>query len=210
MTSFSFKRTVGDGISHYVSPTFLCLSVYSAFSALFIGAFEWLGGCSRALRTVGLVQGGSQLLMEMQWWCTLISWLRIGIIVRSNPYFGSSNSNYVIHDGVQLFCVEGCVENGHAIHSITGGQLRNCVRVEQTTRPDSIGSIFLFIFVLRDSRTRTCSANPHIQSTLHNPIPTLRCAPAPHRQVPTTHFTQHLLRTTNELQDSGPCEKKIY
>ena len=43
--------------------------------------------------------------MEMQWWCTLISWLRIGIIVRSNPYFGSSNSNYVMHDGAQLSSV---------------------------------------------------------------------------------------------------------
>ena len=72
MTSFSLKRTVGDEISHYVSPTLLGLSIYSAFSALFIGALKWPGGCSGALRTVGLVQG-SQLLMEMQWWCTLIS-----------------------------------------------------------------------------------------------------------------------------------------
>ena len=93
------------------------------------------------------------MLMEMQWWCTLISWLRIGIIVRSNPYFGSSNSNYVMHDGAELFCVGGCVENRHAIRSIMGGQLRNCVWVEQTTRPDSIGPISLFIFVLRDRST---------------------------------------------------------
>jgi hypothetical protein len=63
MTSFSFKRTVGDVISRYVSPTLLGLSVYSAFSALLIGALKWLGGCSGALRTVGLVQGGSWLLI---------------------------------------------------------------------------------------------------------------------------------------------------
>ena len=69
-------------------------------------------------------------MMEMQWWCTLISWLRIGTIVRSNHYFDSSNSNCVICDGAQLFCVEGCVENGHVVHSIIGGQLRNCDWVE--------------------------------------------------------------------------------
>lgn len=43
--------------------------------------------------------------------------------MRSNPYFDSSNSNYAMCDGAQLFCVEGCVENRHVIHSIIGGQL---------------------------------------------------------------------------------------
>jgi len=103
-------------------------------------------------------------------------------IVRSNPYFDSSNSNYAMCNGAQLFYVGGCVENRHVIHSMIG-VLTLLVRY------------FFFYFCTKgpeyDSRKRTCSANPHIQSTLHNQIPTLRCAPAAHRQVPTTHFTQH-------------------